>query len=898
MDVPNVHIREATPQMLQVIAVPYYVLEYICFKADVDIERLVAQCHTIHEEDFSNVYPQSEEQVVHSQQNVMFMDGAPGYGHDISAPLDSVHTGPTTNDIPLDDFFSRPIKIHNYIWLQNVPFNEDFYPWRDYFTNKRVVNRIANFKLLQATLCVKVLVNGSPFHFGRMLMSYNPMEEYDDLDRIRTFFVQADVVEASQRPHVYIDPTMNEGGCIRLPFTWWENAYDITSFDFPHDPFKALGKMTMVVLNNLKNVNGPDAGSVTVSVFAWAEDVRLSVPTHVNPFDIVPQADEYTGAGVISKPAMALANMVSKVKIPWIQKYATATQMAATAVGSIATLFGYSRPTMLTSSRYRPDTKGNFAVTNLEDDVVKLSVDAKQELTLDPTVFGINVPDEMSIAYIATKESYWTTFTWPINASAETMLFNALVDPMVPRQNVAGTATELHLPAVTFASMPFNRWRGSLKYRFQVVCSKFHKGRLKIVYDPHGTQGTQSEYNVAYTTVVDISENTDFEFQCGWGQSTTYRKMNDILNPEASYIGTTTPLLYTSQDGYGNGTIAVYVVNDLMVPNHSPDSELSINVFISAGDDFEVAMPTGERVTRLRLRDRSEITPQSDELTPADSSHDQPENPGVVHVAANILPTDDATNLYYFGESIRSFRQLIKRYNTHEIIPFRPPDMTASNGDFVTWKIQRASLPFEPGWTPRVAPGEPTRVPYDFVDGRYYAYATMTLLRYLTTAFVGWRGGVRYMLDMTGTDCDCSAVGPVIVSRYSECAPETALSLTSELPNSPNFQAGYQIDYDDVSGQEGIFVQNLKVNPTLCFEVPFYSEKRFMPARKLANFDLTAENYSPCWKARYKYRYISANSGTPYTKLATTFVAAAEDFNVGFYIGPPVFFYEAIPPNT
>jgi len=855
------------------------------------------------------------------QQNVTFVDEMPGDEVDYNSTLDPLRDAAMTQDATLDEFFSRPLRIFSTNWQVGASLNEEIFPWALYFSNPLVSNRINNYKLLTAELCIKVVINGNAFHYGRAMLSYTPFVGYDDLTRLRD--IQAELVEHSQRPKVFIDPTTSQGGCLTLPFSWWQNALDITTGTYDGESvdndWYRMGVLMLKHINLLKHAYGA-ADSATIDIFAWAKNVKYAIPTGRPCVLLSPQsliepmaADEYTGTGVISRPATAVANFLSKVKVPMLQNYVTATAMAVKLVGAVASMFGYSRPMMLQSSRYQPNTKHNMASSNLEDDAAKLTVDSKQELTIDPTIYGIAPMDEMDIQFIASRESYLATFNWAVSsvtAPPEALLWNSIVDPINAVTYSSGGGEEIHMPAVMFASVPFNRWRGSLKYRFQVVCSKFHRGRLKVVYDPSGTQ-TNAEYNSAYTSIVDISNTTDFEIVAGWGQATTYRKMNDITNP-MTFNMNTTPIDYDSSSfDYGNGTIAVYVVTELTVPNTTVDNDIQINVFVSAGDDFEVAMPTGERLTRLRLRGEAEVPPQAqarmaednpfkniepmseENSTPANDSMGISEGPTTVETFGNSIPITDPANLMHFGESIRSFRQLLKRYNQHETIsPFTKSGGNVDGQNLL--KIQRPSLPFEPGYAPKWHISQPFTVPND-ISGRGYAYSLMTTMRYLSTGYVGWRGSIRYMVDLSALGCGCKALGPVSVTRYSECTPETETS--NVLPPSGNQgQRSQLIAYDDVSGQEGFIVQNTSLNETMCFEVPYYSERRFSPARSLTNFDRVAPNYGPCWKLRFPFFMKTAELLPLSNSAVRTYVAAGEDFSFGFFIGAPTFFYEGIPP--
>jgi hypothetical protein len=334
-----------------------------------------------------------------------------------------------SNDATLAQFFARPIKIASYEWLPGASFYQSIYPWQSFFENPRVINRISNFNLLRCKLNVKFLINGSSFHYGRLIASYWPLDLDDSFTTDRAP-ISRDLIFSSQRPHIYLDPTNSQGGTLSLPFVWYKNALSI-----PSQEWRRMGSMTLRAMNLLKHANGGTDG-VIISVFVWAEDVVLSIPTSVEPASLAPQIGEYVpqtgdeyGNGVISKPAGVIAKVSGALSnIPGISAYARATEMAANAVSSIATMFGYSRPIVLADILpYKPTYVGNLANTNVPDTSQKLTLDAKQELTIDPRVVGLSSVDELSIKSIATREAYLTTFNWAVGAPIEGLLWNAEV---------------------------------------------------------------------------------------------------------------------------------------------------------------------------------------------------------------------------------------------------------------------------------------------------------------------------------------------------------------------------------------------------------------------------------------------------------------------------------------
>lgn len=833
----------------------------------------------------THIKPQAEELQVGpgsdniKSQNVSFNDTHPGYKTDILGTFDEVRSAPLASDATLDEFFSRPLRIASYDWGSGTTLSQRLNPWNLYFSNPRVINRIANYKLLQAKLHVKVLINGNSFHYGRLLVSYFPLHTLDDMSVTRAFY-DVDNVGDTQRPHIMLDPTNSQGGEMVLPFFWNKNLLDI-----PGEDWNSMGVLKISTLQGLKHALGA-TDTVTINVFAWAEAVRFAIPTQTEPGAIAPQADEY-GTGAISRPATVVANIASKLTgVPVIGPFAMATQIGATATGAMAALFGYSKPPEIDSRSVRIVNRSSIATTVGTEQVDKLTVDPKQELTIDPCTVGLKTTDEMEVLNIAQHETYLTAFDWDVGTNQETLLWNCVVDPCLHRV----LNSELHFTAPCFATLPFDYWRGTMIFRFQVICSKYHKGRLKIVYDPNNTPlGGVAEYNTAYTTIVDISDTTDFTIKAGWGQPFSYREHLGVTIPTTeNAMFSTTPLLYDSNSTrFGNGTLAVYVVNELTVPNTTIDNDIEVNVFVSVDDDFEIAQPSAATVSKLRMNavapqafEPQAIEAPADELSKMDS---KPIDPDVISQAALTIPTTDKTNMIHFGESIRSFRTLLKRFNLHEV---QPALFTSANvGGTLMRGTSRQALPFEPGYS--TTSGTVTKT---LVDGNY-AYAQMTLMRYLTTGFAGWRGGVRWLYDFSNVNDDerSAFYQATRKGHYSGNGNGAAIITATDTPSS---QALSTQVYQQHNAQEGSSMMTNTVNNILGFEVPYYSNYRFAPAKQKVKFDSTEMRAMPYFATLCQTRFSTASGNVK------TYCAAAEDFSVFFYLGPPIFYYENIVPSV
>lgn len=822
-----------------------------------------------------------------THENVQFSDQNDPYAYDIVASTDSVRALNDTNDASLENFFSRPVKIAEREWSTNATQNFNLNPWDLFFDNPRVTNRLTNFSLLKAKMKIKVVINGNGFHYGRMMMSYSPYHIFDTLSSNESVF-RPDLIQASQCPHIFLNPTASTGGEMTLPFFNYQNHLKIVDAQWGE-----MGRLEFRTLNPLKHANGA-TDVVTITVFAWAEDVEMSVLTSVDTTTLIPQSGEIDKAnqtGVVSGPATAVAKFAAYLKgVPYIGPFATATEIGAKAVAGMAKIFGYCRPPITKApDPYRPTQISSLALTNVPDVLQKLTVDDKQELTIDPRISGIGAADPMNIREIAKRESFLTTFNWNIGVSPDTLLWNSRVSPVTWGEGITPAGFNAHvLPACAFAALPFQYWKGSMKFRFQIVASSFHKGRLRVVYDPNFMSDTRyvtpggnfAEYNTNYLKIIDIAEEQDFTIEVGGAQEVTFM---EHANPGLDSVTEVYSSTRYASKAPGNGVIAVYVVNELTTPSSTVTNDIAINVFVSMGDDFEVAVPTD-------LFQRFVLAPQSGDLVTEAMGTDEMDAPQQSTSTIIGLPPSDDSNLnkVYFGESIITFRTMLKRYTLWNVIPKLDTIPVISAGRFSNFPYLRGAVDG--------AVGSTGTVPYN--------YCNPLLLHWVRSAFSGSRGSIRYKLVPTGTQ---NIGDRVEVSRsvfypggksydFSSQAPGnwgTLEAAQKAIMSEPDFGSGDTLPGPDRSfiGATGVALTTNSVNGALEFEVPYYSNNRFTPG-KIQNFT-GPQLFEGTWDYR---AWFMSNEPSSASAALNVYAAAGEDFQVYFFTGMPRLYYEDFPP--
>lgn len=694
------------------------------------------------------------------------------------------------------------------------------------------------------------MLNGNSFYYGRALVSYWPLPGEDDFTGARAL-VKQDMILASQRPHAFLDPTESQGTSLRLPFVYERNAVSV-----PFGAWEELGIIDIHNLTTLKHATGSTA-PITVSVFAWAEEVKLSVLTSLDPTGMTPQSggDEY-GDGIVSSPAAVVGKMAGALSsVPSIAPYAMATQMVANTVAAVAKIFGFSRPTSVEpASAVYPQLMGNMANTNVPDTCTKLTLDAKQEITIDSRTFGLAGEDEMTILSIAERETYITSFVWPISANAEDFLWVTDVTPVIWDTVDIGGSTEIHMPACCFAALPFRFWKGTMRYRFQIVASGFHKGRVKFTYDPNILDS--NEYNTNYTYVVDLASNRDLTIDVGWGQVSS---MVPSLDPNSDLPPFSDLLNLTLGQGFSNGVLGVHVVNELTSPSSTVNNDVTINVFVSAGPDFEVFDPSDKKVAAL-----SWFTPQASYTPQSDTGGNEPVQQESTAVMETTAP-HNMVNAVYFGDPIVSFRQCLKRYNFHSVVV---PD--ANGPHWLT--LRTGNFPYHKG----NAPTGVTAV----VGNDFYNFSKMTMLNYLTPAYVCWRGGIRWKYLLTQNPSDMTT--HLAVTRTPDYTgdfdvDEKAVDPTSTSQGVRTRAAARRIG----TGFPGTHWTSAQQNPVVEVELPFHRNARFAHAKRADYLQSTGTNefhrLSTIWEA--------TTSNTPHI---FAHVSTGEDFTLAFFTGCPI----------
>lgn len=799
-----------------------------------------------------------------TKQQVTFVDGNADIKYEVISDLSTPISG-ANNELPLNDFFERPIKVDYFEWPQGLtPFEYTFNPWRTFFTEARVANRIAHYKRLRAKLHMKVTITGNGFYYGRLLCGYTPRALDDQLTVFRPSNL-IDLVGATQRPYILLDPTTSTGGEMVFPFIHPSETLDVSA---PAE-LDQMGTVTFSLMNGLRHVNGATDG-VYITIFLWATEVELSGSTNYLAPGLLPQSgknDEY-GNRLVSKTASIVSKVSGRLKdAPTIGPYALATQNLATMVGNMAYAMGYSKPQNVAPvNRMRLEQPGNMASIDGEDISTKLTYDSKQETTVDTRIMGLGGDDELPITSISTRQTFIGSALYDYSFGSGFEIWNCPVTPNLWRKT--GSPSEYHLTAMAYAAAPFEYWRGTIRFRFQIVASAYHRGRLRVIYDPNGVYVAQP-MNTGYSYVIDLAEERDFVMDVGWTANTGFLRFGSIVDQDQP-VNTLIAPDNILRD-YCNGAVRVEVMSALSSPSDSTDP-VYMNIYASTTDDFEVASPTCYNIDQLTpLGPQSGLIPQSGTIDMHEGSVEcEPciTQSSVVVAAPPGVP--EKALMTYSGEVITSFRQMLKRYSYNRT-------------QICRFGYQADTFPTYP-----VFPGlDPTGYETGTL-GRCNS-ASMTPLGWTLMSYLAYRGGIRLLLAYDSSNAagvisasNMSIEGVTDQRRTVWALVDGLDDITSRPENSRRLLR---------LAHQGASISDHNQNNVLCVEVPYYSKKKFLFGRRK---DQTGIGNAD--KFRLIRTTISQRTALTNTSYAI-YTSIGEDFQVGMYLGPPILYKAFYPPT-
>jgi hypothetical protein len=320
-------------------------------------------------------------------------------------------------------------------------------------------------------------------------------------------------------------------------------------------------------------------------------------------------------------------------------------------------------------------------------------------------------------------------------------------------------------------------------------------------------------------------------------------------------------------------------VNELTTPNSTTDNDIEVNVFVSMGDDFEVFVPDDSFQRFVFKPQMGEEIVSEAQNTPEPSAPQQADS----DTLGVSLQDNSMINMVFTGESILSFRTLLKRYNLWRRESL---NINAAGAAFsYTQDFNMAAYPFLRGAVPGAV---------DYATTGFYNFNNTVLMHWVTYAFQGFRGSIRYKALPVNATRNANVSGTMTVQRkpIGETLYERNQASITAFTNKNFAAASAVLNYSNPvtrinTGVRGMTFADFSVNQNTEFEIPYYSPERFVPG-KISNWTSV-----PTPMEGFK---IKLNSIVSDKSVLDLYVGAGEDFQVYMWTGLPRMYCESVPP--
>jgi len=801
--------------------------------------------------------------------------------------------------------FGKPMRVGTYAFTTSLArgavLKNVFLPQTIFNIGGSWAPYVSAFTFMKYRPVFRIQLNGNKFTAGRLLANVVPF--WNDQVAPWAYSTTVNIAGATGFPHAFLDASSNDVVELRAPWVCPVEWYNIAAYQNPTaDLYTHTANSNFIYFNThiltlrVLNALSPATGSSTTiyaTIWLYLEDVQLCVP----------RIGQSTSQGaVMSSSFDASWSVVAKKTLP---KNVTADAIESR--GSISASF-MDKPniTLNPTAIVRRFVGYMDHATNFEQ-INRLALHPGGQSDVRVTDFG-TTDDEMSLSYLCSKYTYWYTFS--VN-STYTSLYNLTYFPItpyiVPKPNSTGpqlvemnnstlfgtgtTPSSSQIPLVSYVSMPFNYWGGSMKYRFDFVTNSFVTMKIfcAILYGTlspdTATNGIDPSTTLGYTFEVNADSKT-FEIEVPYVADQPWKR---VMRSQFKQAGSSNVnALWDDSIPWECciGQVALYVLNPLTVPVNMPTS-YDVNVFIAGGPDF--------RLNYVSRQNRA-FVPVLQGLDP---------NPGtdIAKLGQALMKTD----LDCMSEVYTSVRDILKRY-CHIMTVNAPVPAAVVTGSVTQYVMTPIVLSISA-----------------MLQNGYYTFASVDAQNFSTfhwyaTLYRFMRGSLRFKIFVDFGN---------VVSTEGVLSPVGA---------TPTFSVDYFPDGQNIPGRawqfgvqdEGDIVSTTPADPTKAYfmlgktthggprdiggsacpyveiEVPYVCANRIRPIPQSgADATINGDKTQNAYTNRYfcfaditnQYGNLVVNLPTlpnPYTCVVRCFMAIGDDCRLGCCLGTPIIQYKGL----
>ncbi|AQP31144.1 structural polyprotein [Bat badicivirus 1] len=550
---------------------------------------------------------------------------------------------------------------------------------------------------------LKFQINGTKFHSGQLMASFDPF--YQALDtftpgNVRTF----DAVYATGLPNVKLNASSNQPVEMVIPYVHPRNFMTTNSTSLDN-----LGRVRISVLNPLRLATGAsDTLSVTVYLFATDPSVHVPIYRHIyrgRRAVLAEQSMEYLNmaAGIANQATDIVGNLATG-------NFGGALKSASPLVGGLASLFGLDYPTRVVHPQSHINSLGVMAHGKGVDQSYRLALDPQSGHVAESEQTGTTV-EECSIDYIKKVPMLFRQVIWTdARASGNILTYFPVTCNIAAELESFGRAEQSSNTFLSYLSNMFSFWRGSLDYNFEMISTQFHTGRLLVAFIPNQFSGTPTlaqAYSCPYA-VIDLQETSNVQITVPFTSAIIWKstQLNNLTASDENVVG----------------YVYVYVLNPLVRPSNVAD-RVEFNIYISAGDDFEFAVPRANLLDPyyFHVEANAEQSMALDRMTTRTSTAKESASISVAFGSPLVPPKN------YFGEKF-SLIDLSKRYGYLQ--EGNLVDLVGTNHEYFC-QPQLTDLPFEQAY---VAGNKAFNTPLSSVQAMFACWSGSMRFKFSTNA--------------------------------------------------------------------------------------------------------------------------------------------------------------------
>ncbi len=447
-------------------------------------------------------------------------------------------------------FTDKWIYLETVSWKTTQARSEEI--WQSVLLEKMVKDNIRaqafalmmQHKLYRCNLRVRFSLTSNRFQTGCLVASSLYTDKSAD------FQYYTSVYSALQRHNVRLFAGADLNAELVIPYRYVDSSMSLQD----KAGFCRLSLQVLVPLATTSKT----ATQCNIAVHVALEDVQVNgMCSRYEDSDVEPQMDTID----------AIANLALNPSVNNVVNAAT----------SVLTTIGADKnrddpPIPLQPMTFIPQGNGSIAYTNNAiEPIAVLRADAAGQT---PRCFE---SDDMSLKSVMRTWSLLTQKKITSQTTGQFLQLDAVPVPKMGSLPDYGIVSGLQIgtpTALAFGSSFYTYWRGNLELKLEFVMSSFHKGKIMVSCIPLSTSRVDVKVaKMSVNQVFDIQAPGEKIFICPWQWRNSFCRTRSVsYNMEVP------------------SSVYFHIINPIIAIDGVPP-EVSMNVYIRAGDNYEVAIP-------------------------------------------------------------------------------------------------------------------------------------------------------------------------------------------------------------------------------------------------------------------------------------------------------------------